>query len=158
MPTISFEPIIINAKRAARQQQAAADGAFALRLLTACCTLAVTMWVLLPSCDEPARPARAAGPAPPHSVFGGMFHRSGDDGALVLNATGRIPRIIHQVVPPGGIADHLAPFQDSWQQQHPSWVYRLWRDNDTEALVRLLDSGRNPGSSEDRGPRRPLVG
>jgi hypothetical protein len=72
---------------ALRQQQAAADGAFAARLVLACAALALTLWVSLPSCDqkehgEPSLLGRALAGAPP---------------APPAPFSGKVPRTIHQV-------------------------------------------------------------
>jgi len=56
----------------------------------------------------------------------------------LVSSVQRIPRIIHQVwhawtsdeIPP-----HLATLQRSWQERHPSWGYRLWRDADSRRLI-----------------------
>ena len=125
------------AKRAQRQQQAAADGAFAARLALACLALAATMWVLLPSCEDHGGGGVRGGGGASGSGGGG----GGEDAAAAagprFNATARVPRVVHHVLRAGhaAVPERFAAFVRSWRDHHPAWEHRLWRDNETRALV-----------------------
>jgi len=99
------------AKRAAREKQAAEDGVFALRLFAACALLATTMWIFLPSCED-RRGIAAAKPTPLSWLSRLLW---GQEEELSLEGVqGRVPRLIHQVLPPGGAAavpEQLLPLQ-----------------------------------------------
>ncbi|MFW2389369.1 MAG: glycosyltransferase [Polyangiales bacterium] len=45
------------------------------------------------------------------------------------------PRIIHQTWKNEQVPSSLAPYQASWKRLHPDWEYRLWTDEDNDALV-----------------------
>lgn len=42
----------------------------------------------------------------------------------------RIPKIIHQIWLGGPLPEKYLSLQQSWQQHHPDWEYRLWSDAD----------------------------
>lgn len=46
-----------------------------------------------------------------------------------------IPRTIHQTWKTGEVPDRLKAFQKSFVEQHPSWEYKLWTDDDNQRLI-----------------------
>ncbi|KAI8475537.1 MAG: hypothetical protein J3K34DRAFT_483343 [Monoraphidium minutum] len=125
-PPVPAAPVA-GKKDALRQQQAAADSAFATRLMLACLALAVTLWVTLPGCDQergeaaPSLLARLFGavPEPPPAA-----------------AAGKVPHIIHQLHSSAQVPARFVPFQESWKQHHPSWTYRLWTPEEVDQLAK----------------------
>lgn len=45
------------------------------------------------------------------------------------------PKIIHQTWKDEQVPTSLASYQASWKSLHPEWEYRLWTDEDNDALV-----------------------
>jgi mannosyltransferase OCH1-like enzyme len=47
----------------------------------------------------------------------------------------KIPQIIHQTWKDDHLPPHLAAFQQTWQEHHPDWEYRLWTDADNREFL-----------------------
>ena len=47
-----------------------------------------------------------------------------------------VPKIIHQTWKNEDLPASLAPYRESWKRLNPNWEYRLWTDDDNDALVR----------------------
>jgi len=48
--------------------------------------------------------------------------------------TPQLPAKIHQIWIGGPPPQHLAEYMRSWQEQHPTWTYKLWGDDDLDWL------------------------
>jgi FkbM family methyltransferase len=49
--------------------------------------------------------------------------------------TDRIPRLIHQTWKTSEVSDRLKPFQKTWLENHATWEYKLWTDEDNLNLI-----------------------
>jgi inositol phosphorylceramide mannosyltransferase catalytic subunit len=56
-----------------------------------------------------------------------------------------IPRIIHHVWVGSPVPDEPAAWMESWRRLHPTWVHRLWRDDDLGWLTHRDLFDRAPG-------------
>lgn len=134
MPPAPAPGAMTPVRRAARQQQAAEDGAFAARLLAACAALAIAMWLLLPSCDSHGAARRGWLGRKPSAAAAGA---AAVPPALPFNASAKVPHMIHQVLPKSQreVPPRLAPITATWQDHHQGWGYQLWHSSDIDVLV-----------------------
>lgn len=74
-------------------------------------------------------------------------------GSLNSTKTPRIPKIIHQIWLGGNLPSQYHALCETWQKNHPDWLYKLWTDADIESFgmvnKKLFNMSKNYGYQSD---------
>jgi len=72
---------------------------------------------------------------------------------LTIQTQPRVPKILHQIWIGKAVPQEFEQFQETWQELHPDWEYKLWTQHDIDSLslvnADLIKQARNPAEISD---------